>query len=65
MSHKNLCMPALVETDCNGRIQYSGIRSFFGSYFCGTSVLEYFLTEWPLLSLISIVIGPAVSFAKE
>ena len=38
-------MPAFVETDCKGRIQYSGIRNFFGSYFCGTSLLEYFLTE--------------------
>ena len=58
-------MPAFVETDCSGRIQYLGILNLFGFVFFGASALEYFLTDWPLLSLISIVTGPVASFDKE
>src|SRR5439155_23054236 len=64
-SHRNRCRPAFVESDCSGRIQYLGILSRFGFASTSTSALEYFRTDWPLASLISIVTGPRASFERK
>ena len=59
MSQMNRCIPALAESDCEGRIQYPGILNFFESACKGLSSLEYRLTNSPLAFLISSVTGPA------